>query len=99
MLLFINGWYLIWNVDKNVDWFDLIGLDLEMNYNLLFIMEYGSQMSDLVVLQFCIIVFFVVFIGGVIVGISIGNIYIVIIYFLGFNLILYICLKFCIFIF
>lgn len=41
-LLFINGWFLIWIVDKNVDWFDLIGLDLEMNYNLLLIMNYGS---------------------------------------------------------
>lgn len=95
----INGRHLTWSVDRNADWFDLTGLDPETNYNLSFITEYGSQMSDPVVLQFRTIASPAALTGGAIAGISIGNIHIATIHFLGLISISYICLKFCIFIF
>lgn len=70
--LSINGRHLTWSVDRNADWFDLTGLDPETNYNLSFITEYGSQMSDPVVLQFRTIASPAALTGGAIAGISIA---------------------------
>lgn len=81
--LSINGRLLTWTVDKNADWFDLTGLDPETNYNLSLITNYGSQMSDPVVLQFRTIASPAALTGGAIAGISIGNIHIKV-HFLGF---------------
>lgn len=54
---------------------DLIGLDLDISYNLFFVIKYnGGEVSDLVLLFFKINELFFILIGGVIVGIVIGKI-------------------------
>lgn len=40
--VFKDGKRFLWFVDKDLDYFDLNGLEVEMIYNLLFVIEYGD---------------------------------------------------------